>query len=424
MPDLDPEVVLGILIGLDEDKCSWVLQNLMKKRPELAVPLVNLAVPDLTYPPAHILTNGRVTGGVGGMDPVRGGRLIDCQALKNVFGLDVFVDGQDAESFQEGDKVTFSVALTPEGQPQAFALRYNGPKRPNNMASKAVAAARAAMAGDMPAQQNEGPPMDEPTGREPWNFKCLPCKYFAEGRCKYDSGCYFVHDYCEKRRPDFEKRPVIKANNGGNNGGMVATGNPMMDMMSGMMAMMGGMMGSDNGGGGGGDGGNGKGGCGKGKEDYGKGGGKGKGSGYNSPLVEEVKNMQRQSVEFKEAWWQYCDAELRGIRDPSRHSDEILQRFLDDYNTGAFAGMAPLALPAYTPPDPSVIEILKQMQRSDPQAKELWNAYCNKLGGGKRDPTVHNALFVEDFIEKFSSGRLEGELGMAIGGGPGPGQPY
>jgi len=47
--------------------------------------------------------------------------------------------------------------------------------------------------------------------------------------------------------------------------------------------------------------------------------------------VQRVKNFQKEGADKKEVWHQYCDAELGGNRDPSRHSAEALQNFLDIY---------------------------------------------------------------------------------------------
>jgi len=48
-------------------------------------------------------------------------------------------------------------------------------------------------------------------------------------------------------------------------------------------------------------------------------------------LVEQIKALQRTSPELKEAWWTFCEAEHGGIKDPNRHSEEVLQQFLSDY---------------------------------------------------------------------------------------------
>eukprot|EP01064_Diplonema_japonicum_P027986 TRINITY_DN4202_c0_g1_i3.p2 TRINITY_DN4202_c0_g1~~TRINITY_DN4202_c0_g1_i3.p2 ORF type:complete len:112 (+),score=18.31 TRINITY_DN4202_c0_g1_i3:318-653(+) len=42
-------------------------------------------------------------------------------------------------------------------------------------------------------------------------------------------------------------------------------------------------------------------------------------------LVEKIKMYQRQSVETKEAWGNYCNAHGDSIRDPSKHTIDFLR---------------------------------------------------------------------------------------------------
>eukprot|EP00913_Durusdinium_trenchii_P031060 g29087.t1 len=54
-------------------------------------------------------------------------------------------------------------------------------------------------------------------------------------------------------------------------------------------------------------------------------------SAEKTALVEKIKALQRSSFESKQAWWAFCDAEARGIKDPNRHQVEKLQQFLDEF---------------------------------------------------------------------------------------------
>merc|ERR1711908_72487 len=58
------------------------------------------------------------------------------------------------------------------------------------------------------------------------------------------------------------------------------------------------------------------------------------------------------------------------------------------------------------------VEKIKELQRNDPAAKEKWIEYCNTEGGGKRDPALHDAKFIQVFLSKYKGG---GSMG---GGGP------
>lgn len=56
----------------------------------------------------------------------------------------------------------------------------------------------------------------------------------------------------------------------------------------------------------------------------------------------------------------------------------------------------------------SLVEEVKEMQRSDPVAKEQWWAYADSQGDGVRDPMRHDVPFLQNFIDSFYSGaRLE-----------------
>merc|ERR1719221_1737600 len=45
-------------------------------------------------------------------------------------------------------------------------------------------------------------------------------------------------------------------------------------------------------------------------------------------LVNKVKAFQRADQQCKDAWHRYCDEQLSGVRDPSRHEAETLRTFL------------------------------------------------------------------------------------------------
>lgn len=45
-------------------------------------------------------------------------------------------------------------------------------------------------------------------------------------------------------------------------------------------------------------------------------------------LVQQVKSFQRSSTEAKDLWGSYCDNNLGGVRDPNRHTADILKAFI------------------------------------------------------------------------------------------------
>jgi len=52
-------------------------------------------------------------------------------------------------------------------------------------------------------------------------------------------------------------------------------------------------------------------------------------------LVEKVKHLQRTNMSSKEAWWQYCDNQCGGMRDPMRHDINSLEAWLASQGASA-----------------------------------------------------------------------------------------
>lgn len=50
------------------------------------------------------------------------------------------------------------------------------------------------------------------------------------------------------------------------------------------------------------------------------------------------------------------------------------------------------------------IDMLKELQRTDPIGREQWWAFCDCHGEGVRDPGKHPVSFVQDFLDKYGSG--------------------
>jgi len=58
---------------------------------------------------------------------------------------------------------------------------------------------------------------------------------------------------------------------------------------------------------------------------------------------------------------------------------------------------------------------VKDLQRSDPVAKEQWHAYCETYGNGVRDPAKHESPYLQGFIQQYQSGvRLEYKEGAQL----------
>lgn len=53
----------------------------------------------------------------------------------------------------------------------------------------------------------------------------------------------------------------------------------------------------------------------------------------------------------------------------------------------------------------SLVQQIKDLQRSDPSAKEQWSAFC-AANGSKRDPAMHDVSVLQAFLEQLSSGTV------------------
>eukprot|EP00929_Paragymnodinium_shiwhaense_P082581 TRINITY_DN43579_c0_g1_i1.p1 TRINITY_DN43579_c0_g1~~TRINITY_DN43579_c0_g1_i1.p1 ORF type:complete len:354 (+),score=74.07 TRINITY_DN43579_c0_g1_i1:65-1126(+) len=57
-------------------------------------------------------------------------------------------------------------------------------------------------------------------------------------------------------------------------------------------------------------------------------------------LVQQIKDLQRSNPDVKQAWWDFCEQELGGIKDPARHDANALEDFLSSVNGGSAAPAA------------------------------------------------------------------------------------
>jgi len=134
-----------------------------------------------------------------------------------------------------------------------------------------------------------------------------------------------------------------------------------------------------------------------------------------SVLAQRVKEYQKTSIENKELWGLYADTFLGGIRDPSRHPDNILEEFCNNHGVphlspGAMArmqqgGMA-AARPGHGPggmPMPGMgggakavlASKIKAFCSQGEESWEMWNTYSR----GKLDPELHMFKDLKDFCE-------------------------
>lgn len=186
-------------------------------------------------------------------------------------------------------------------------------------------------------------------------------------------------------------------------------------------------------------------------------------------LADQVKDVQRSSPEAKQAWWDYCDNQLGGVRDPNRHEPGVLQGFLKHMGVGGRApagrgrdggdrrGGAPrhqqqqqhgpqhapqqhqrqhFAPPPqqqhFAPPQQQrqhfapppdhfgggnvgeLADFIKTGQRHSKPWKAAWQAYCFTYGNGKFDPNAYDAAFIASYIDYL------GDLGARVAAAPPP----
>lgn len=125
----------------------------------------------------------------------------------------------------------------------------------------------------------------------------------------------------------------------------------------------------------------------------------------NSKLVQQVKTIQRSGPAGKQAWEEHADAELGGVRDPSRHDPSVLQAFVDWWSSEG--GDVPAV---NDPPPASLVQQIKNLQRSDPEMKEQWQQYCQSLGG-MCDPSRHGASTLQEFLNTYGYDSGTGDSG-------------
>ena len=159
-------------------------------------------------------------------------------------------------------------------------------------------------------------------------------------------------------------------------------------------------------------------------------------------LVQQIKNMQRIDSTFRQTWWDFCEAQLGGVRDPNRHDESVLGTFLEQYNSGAIAPSPFRAEESwgwgkgwgkgkgkgefkgsggggYNTGQQSVFtggsydvggwnmmmgggglaDMVKTGQRASYHYRTAWTIYCALYGAGKNDPARHDEKFIRGFID-------------------------
>lgn len=71
-------------------------------------------------------------------------------------------------------------------------------------------------------------------------------------------------------------------------------------------------------------------------------------------------------------------------------------------------GQGPGYAAAVQSPQGDLVDSVKKLQRTDPEAKQAWVWYTSEYGENTRDPSKHTAQFLEDFLRQYNGGTLTG----------------
>jgi len=156
----------------------------------------------------------------------------------------------------------------------------------------------------------------------------------------------------------------------------------------------------------------------------------GAGAGGGDVLAGFVKEGQRKSPKWREAWQKYCAIYGKNINDPARHSESVLVKFLDFVGGRAVGdldaqgeqqgidferrGIKRAAASEWEPPakrgatatgeTAHLVVQVKELQRSSKDIKEAWWLYCDDKLGGVRDPARHDAATLRSFLASWGVG--------------------
>lgn len=120
-------------------------------------------------------------------------------------------------------------------------------------------------------------------------------------------------------------------------------------------------------------------------------------------LCKQIKDIQKTNPVAKEQWIKFTTKKGGGKRDPARHHQDFLRDFLTTLTVEMLQGGE--NSDSVLCGDPNLVAQIKEMQRTDSDAKEQWHAYTQTVGDGNRDPARHTAEFIHGFIQARAEGR-------------------
>lgn len=111
-----------ILSAYGDVELLTTLKAVLQDRAAVIQEIVDWAVPDLAYANVRLMTEHRQVGAIKSFNDANGYGFIDCPAVHEAFGQDVFLHRSQRGSYQVGQEVTFAILLNKERKPQAFDL--------------------------------------------------------------------------------------------------------------------------------------------------------------------------------------------------------------------------------------------------------------------------------------------------------------
>jgi len=118
-------------------------------------------------------------------------------------------------------------------------------------------------------------------------------------------------------------------------------------------------------------------------------------------LVEFIKMGQRKKQGFREIWKRFCEEHGGGTMDPSKHATPYFIGFIMYYGVDKLSN-EDWAKP-YLPElgsigAPILVGVVKKGQRESESWKEKWSQFCIESGAIKKDPALHEARSLYEFV--------------------------
>eukprot|EP00928_Gymnodinium_smaydae_P009973 TRINITY_DN1373_c0_g2_i1.p1 TRINITY_DN1373_c0_g2~~TRINITY_DN1373_c0_g2_i1.p1 ORF type:complete len:301 (-),score=52.40 TRINITY_DN1373_c0_g2_i1:396-1181(-) len=118
-------------------------------------------------------------------------------------------------------------------------------------------------------------------------------------------------------------------------------------------------------------------------------------------LINRVKAFQRSGDDQKQMWWNHADTVLGGVRDPKKHSAEVLNEFVMSYGVPPLEALPQKAGRTEGDESDALVNRIKAFQRSSDENKKQWWNHADTVLGGVRDPKRHSVDALEQFINSY-----------------------